>query len=71
VRTPSGAAPPPSVAETARLAGGGGSKAACNLGLTIGFGALGLLLVIVTRGRLGYDRSKREEPGPAPGATGG
>jgi uncharacterized protein len=34
--------------------------AASNLALTIGFGALALLLVVLTRGRLGYDRYLRE-----------
>jgi len=40
-------------------------------GSTIGFGALALLLVIVTRGRLGYDHYRREDPDPAPAPTGG
>ena len=35
--------------------------AASNLGLTIGLGALALLLIILTRGRLGYDRYLQEE----------
>jgi membrane protease YdiL (CAAX protease family) len=42
--------------------------AGSNLGLTIGLGVLALLLVVFTRGRLGYDRYLREaeeEPPPA------
>jgi hypothetical protein len=43
--------------------------AASNLPLTIGFGAVALLLVVFTRGRLGYDRYQQEvaeeEPAPA------
>jgi membrane protease YdiL (CAAX protease family) len=35
--------------------------AASNLGLTIGLGALALLLITLTRGRLGYDRYLQEE----------
>jgi len=45
--------------------------AASNMGSTIGFGALALLIVVFTRGRLGYDRYRREDPDPAPAPTGG
>jgi membrane protease YdiL (CAAX protease family) len=44
---------------------------ASNLPLVTGFVPAALLLVVVTRGRLGYERPKREDPDPAPAPTGG
>jgi membrane protease YdiL (CAAX protease family) len=43
---------------------------ASNLPLVTGFVPAALLLVILTRGRLGYERYQREEPNPAPAPTG-
>jgi uncharacterized protein len=43
--------------------------AGSNLPLTIGFGMLALLIVVFTRGRLGYDRYLREAEGEPASAT--
>ncbi len=40
-----------------------------NVPILIGFGALALVLVALTRGRLGYQRYREEVPDPATAPT--